>query len=377
MSNLTFAKPVLLAALTKLKTTSAGAKTSLSELNHVYFDGTWAFTYDGQHMSRVPFASDFVGSAPLISLSALLTNSPSKNVKAKVSEDTNVRWQCGRSHGTFATLPNDSWPIRMEPFDTQFPPEDSDDNRALADAIRSVIPRVVDVAGGDTDGSRSPGICLRVSETTVAACAQDNIRAGLSYVTGKFEKRKTIAVYGAFVKVLKNCPVDGLQFYCSENWMGLRFAEGYEVFARTLDVGFKSKSNPSGTDYGYKLVAGAEPNSYAINVDDAFIQAVKSLHELGKDVEISIILQSGALTLFGQTQEPAAEMSLSLGEVRMLEADEDPPSDEVTFCSSHVIKLLTHDSRIHIVETECGKVLLIDAHGARFIVALIQVDSYA
>jgi hypothetical protein len=371
MSSTDFDKNALVSILTLLKVTSAGGRSTLVPLTHVYFDGQWAFSYDGQHVTRVPFASALKISAPLASLLALATNGKSKKLSVTLSENGSLEWKCGRNRGRWESLQVQEWPLHMDVFELFTQQSTSPEDQALATAMRAVIPRVAEVASPD-DHARTPGILVKVNSKQVFACATDNIRVGMAYVTGTHTKAPAIGVPGSFAKVLKNAPVDGLQLYQSENWMGLRFSEGHEVFSRLIAL-------VDGQDYGVSLLRRLSPSAYRIVVDDAFVLAVKSINDLGKDVRMTITVEQGQVFLQGKSKIPQAELDLET--VMMTRADVADSSDEelpnisATFYATHLLKLLTPDASVYLIDSDVGPVALIDGHGAHFVVGAISEDA--
>jgi hypothetical protein len=360
----TYDKAELLGVLTLLKVTSAGAKSTLTSLTHVYFDKVWAFSYDGQHLSRVPFPSDLALSAPLATLLALTNTAKGKTITATQSSEGTVEWRGGRSRGAWDTLNPKEWPVHMEVF-SEFAEETSVDNQSLATAIRAVIPCVSEVASPD-DHVRTPGILLKVNSKRVFACATDNTRAGMAFRTGVFVKQDPIIVPSSFSKILKSAPPDGLQFYQSDNWAGLRFAEGYEVFTRLIAM-------VEGADYGYGILSKVATPQHKIVVDDAFMEAVKAISDLGKAVQLTITCNNGLVELCGRCKEPNIELDLPGGAMTLADGAEASAAPDAcyTVVASHLLRLLSPDSSIYFAEFCHNDIVLVDAHGANFVVSTI------
>ncbi len=333
-----FDKAKLFSVLTLLKATVAGPKSDIPALTHVCFDGEWAFTYSGTHMSRVRFESPVTTSAPLATLLSLVSLAKGSTVSITVKSTSEQEWRCGRNAARLEVIPKSAWLLTMDLFAEFTQLEESDDNRALATAMRAVIPRVAEVAAGDDD-VRTPGIKVRVTPKRVIACATDNLRAGVAYVPGAFSKSEPFVISESFTKILRAAPVDGLQCYQSENWCGFRFADGYEIFTRTLGM-------PSDVDYGTAILSKTVLPAHKIVVDEAFVSAVKSINDLGDRVMLTIQTEGGNVFLFGKSTKPARELDLQAGVVMPASADVTDAPDDVsaTMLTSHANKLCHIDA---------------------------------
>lgn len=369
-----FDRSDFLTMLEKLKHTCAG-RSQVTGLNHVFFDGVFAFTYDGVHLSRMRCHSDIRTSAPLASLVALAQNG-GKTIEVKVEDEGNL-WKSGRSRVRAESIPESAWQIRMDMFSSE---NFEDDSSTAATAIRAVLPRVYEVAATE-DASQYPGVLVKFSGKRCYACATDNIRAGISFVSGSFTKREGFVVPASFAKVVQSTPGEVQSFFRNENWVGFEFNDAYEIFSRLIQ--YEESENPG---YGFEIFRNLEWPAYRIKVDDKFIAAAKSIAAMGDDAVMTIAVEDGGIFLDGSTKKPPSEMRLTVGQTPSLLDGEGNPiksddeqfvmmeNDRVRFHVKHALKLFHPDATLAFA-SEPVPVLAIDAHGAFYIVSLISILS--